>query len=291
MNLLKIRKLKEYQPVSFNEKVIILFKIFIANDWVNCNLNQVLYEPMIVQISFSKDIEDHDLNTNSLKLYSFINHNKVNAILGLKYIRSIEIESDKIYLFEVINAKLHLNLIKRIYLKRIYNLSQRKKSNFFNEFNFDIYKKLVALFSIPKQVWLVSIFNQKENHFPIDLCAIKKNHITIGVRNTNQSINELKIGNTFFLSQPAAEDYKQVYSLGKFICKKEKINTLKINDIILPNIILKYFELSLVSKIEFENQSIYISKIINEKKINQLKKPLYHLHKIWLLNNSKYKII
>lgn len=286
IRFLNIRKLKEYQPVTFNERVDTFYKILINNIWINCTLKHVLYEPMLVQISISDFFEESELNKNSLKIFSFTNPKKVNATLELQHIKTIEIESEKMFLFEVVKTKLHINFMKILYLKRIYRLSRKKNANFLKEFNFAIYKKLVGLFSIPKQVWLVSINNKEETHFPIDLCAINKSYISIGVRNTNHSINKLHLGSIFILSKTAAEDYKKVYSLGKFSQKIKPLNTIKVDEILLPNIICGYYKLELSLKVGFENQTVYISKIIHQEEVTEIKKPLFHLHKIWLLNNS-----
>jgi|GEM_PF-2316341 len=288
----KFRKLKEYQPIALAQKKTFLYSFFDGSSWIECNVNHVLYEPMILQVSFPQKKSLDNFENNKIIIYNFENLRKTNALLQLNFIKKINLDNDSFYFFEVIKSKLHLSPLKYLYLKRLHYLSLKRDKNFIHNYDFSVYKKLVALFSIPKQVWLVSILDKKELHFPIDLCALNKEYITIGVRNSNKSIRKLSDGNIFYLSQTAAEDYEKVYSLGNFIDKnEEKLDTINVDGVLIPNIICVYYKLKLNLKIEFENQTIYISKIVDKKEVNQVKKPLYHIHKIWLWNQSKIQII
>ena len=175
----------------------------------------------------------------------------------------------------------------------MHHLSLKRDKNFIHDYDFSVYEKLVALFSFPKQVWLVSLLDgNSTKNFPVDLCAFLNNTIIIGVRNSNQYMQQLNDEDIFIMSTAAAEDYGKIYSLGKFLGEQNSVlQTIQDEGFALPNIICKSYKLRLEKKLKLEHQTIYISSILNTTIVNSNKKPFYHMHKIWLWKNSKTQII
>jgi len=269
------RRLKEYQPVAFEETPVPIFKIGNGNDWVDCTVFHVLYEPMLVLVPFDIAVNIAVFQYTKIRIYDSRNPQKMIAELSISLFNSINETNHNLCLFEVLDANLNLSFLKKLYLKRIYNFSL-EGPNFMSVYNFDIYKKLAALFSFPKQVWLVSIPSPNANqHFPIDLCGIAGNVVIIGVRNSNKNMSNVNVGETFYISQAAASDYDKIYALGKFSNAGNPIETIKTAEMAFPDVICDYRKLVLQQKILFENQTIYLCKTAAIVKLND-KKPLFH---------------
>jgi len=281
------RSLKEYQPVTFEKTPVPVFKIGTGNGWVDCTVFHVLYEPMLVLVPFDMAVDVAVFQHTSIRIYDSQNPQKITAELSVSLFKSIAEENANLCFFEVLEANLNLSFLKKLYLKRIYNFSL-KGPNFMSVYNFGIYKKLAALFSFPKQVWLVSIPSPNRNqHFPIDLCGIVANLVIIGVRNSNKNMGSVIVGGTFYISRAAASNYDKIYTLGKFSNDGNPIATIETAEMAFPDVICDYRKLALHQKLVFENQTIYLCKSAAIVKLND-KKPLFHMHKIWLLDGEKH---
>ena len=281
------RHLKEYQPAAFEKPPVPVFRIWNSMDWVDCKVFHVLYEPMLVLIQFDNDTDFSVFKNCSIRIYDYKYPKKFTSELTVSLLNSINEDNKVLCFFEVGDASLNLSSLKKIYLKRIYNFS-RKGPNFMSVYNFSIYRKLVALFSFPKQVRIISIkLAGKNHHFPIDLCGFAGNTVVIGVRNSNQKMNTLEIGDTFYLSEANAVDYDQIYALGKFSDCENQATTIETKDMSFPDVISSYQKLRLQQKLLFENQTLYIAKSTETVTLND-KKPLFHLHKIWLMDGKNF---
>ncbi len=290
LNIIINRKIKEYQPVSASHYKSATYHICYNNQWIECNVFHILYHPVLILVSFNDSI-NIVYNANIYIKTKHLNGRK-DISLELKLIQNIPLHDQSIWLFEVINAHLSLNLIEHWYLKRIYNYSQRKGANFIPNFTFDHYKKIVAMFVNPKKTYLISIKNDKiYHHFPIDLCAEISSYNFIGIRNSNKHASSLKINEEFYMSTAACENYEEIYKLGKFsnLNYKEQNNREQSAMTVLPDIYCAQKKVKLVDKLILEFQTIYVTKTIETSNFNHSKKPLFHLHKIWYmqLNNLK----
>jgi hypothetical protein len=291
--LTDFRNLKEYQPISLVENPVPVFKFFDGNVWHDCRLQHVLYEPMIVQLSFPDAMAYVSFENPKVVVYDFQKPQKKHAVLELKLFQKINLEDKPVVLFEVLKAVLFLSPLKMLYLKRLHYLSLKRDKNFIKDYDFSIYQKLVALFSFPKQVWLVSLFDgEATTNFPVDLCSMNNKHCVIGVRNSNRIMTQLTIGTNFYVSTAAAENYAAIYTLGKFSgSQNTTYSMIKEGDFQIPDIIGSCFKLQLKEKITMAHQTLYIAAVVESKTINPHKKSLYHMHKIWLWQHSKIEVI
>ena len=247
----RLRKLKEYQPVSGPAKKP-LFGFDDGAQITNCALWHVLYEPMLVLVDLAKPVQN-------ARIHIYPNQQNRAATLSVMLFDSIEIQNQKFALYKVVDAELNLAQWQQWYLKRIFGHSLRKGSNFMATYDFGIYRKLAALFSFPKQVRLVSIQNgQTVGHFPIDLCAVLDGFVVIGVRNSNKTIATLELGAVFYLGKAAADDYQQIYTLGKFHDNDNQGKKMEIDGLKIPAVISGYRKLKLQQRILFENQTLYV---------------------------------
>jgi hypothetical protein len=283
----EMRKLKEYQPVIKTAERDTCSEFWNGTNWLPCKIAHVLYEPMLICVSFPEKTDLFGENY-SARTFNYADPAKLGATLDLSFIRTLTLHTETLYLFEVVSANLNLSFLKQIYLKRIYGKSL-KGPNFMSTYDFPIYKKLAAMFSIPKQVWLISLPEKK--NFPVDLCAIQGKMTIVGVRNTNQPMQDLIIGDNFYLSEGAAEDYKKIYAFGKFSEDNGEPESIIAENFPLPAIIVSYAKVTLREKVSFERQTLFVGEIAERKSVAE-KNPLFHLHKIWLpqkkyLKNAK----
>lgn len=258
-------------------------QIFYKNMEFACEVFHILYNPVMILVSFKEStialFEDSPIH---LKIKSIAKLKEI--ILALKLIQKINVEHESIYLFEIKQVNLSLNVIEHWYLKRIYNHSQKKGLSFIPGFTFSHYQKVVAMFSNPKKTYLISVKeNAMEKHFPIDLCAQISCFNFIGVRNTNQHASALKIDDEFFISIAAAENYDRIYKLGKFLIPNDQEKMLKSENESLSSVICNFKKVKLLDKLIFEHQTIYVTKTVESTNLQNSKSALYHLHKIWFL--------
>jgi len=283
--LSNFRKLREYQPLSFSQNPIASFVFYNGDERISCELAHVLYEPMLAQIAFAEKPKNH--NKGSIQMPAYDNPNKIAAILQVELQEEVSIETETLFFYKVVSSELQLSLLKKLYVKKLYRNSVKKNANFMHEFSLATYQNLVALFSFPKPVWLVSIRDNID--FPVDLYAKHEDIVTLGVRNSNQTMQKLEACDSFHVSSAAAEAYEKIYSLGKFSSTENTVATIQIESgISIPDVVCHSQKLVLLRKITFEHQTLYISKIEQSMRINNTKHPLYHVHKIWLWNKTNY---
>jgi hypothetical protein len=281
----RYRKLKEYQPISDNGQTP-LFRFHGTNGATHCRVWHLLYEPMTVLVVF----DDGNIRENG-HIEIFPQPQKRSAMIEVELLGTVNSNNQMLAFYKVLHADLALTNWQQWYLKRIFGHSIRKGANFMAVYNFDIYRKLVALFSFPKQVRLVSMQIQGDAvHFPIDLCAVLDTIAVIGVRNSNRNMGQLQTGDTFYLGNAAAADYRQIYALGKFNDGDNQKERIDVGDFEIPAVVSGYRKLTLQQKLPFENQTIYIASVASAVDLND-KENLFHIHKIWMAKNLKYTTV
>lgn len=278
----RLRSLREYQPIS-GPVPAPRFEFEDPDGNFDCGLWQVLYEPMTVLVDHQKP------NVSAqARIHIYPDMRNRSATLRVEALNSFDTQDHKLTFYKVIGADLALAPWQRWYLKRTFGHSVRKGSNFLSTYDFKVYKQLAALFSFPKPVRLVSVPDHDAGkHFPIDLCAIVRQTAVLGVRNSNLAMQQLQTGAVFYLGDASAADYTQIYTLGKFNGSDNPTQTIAVGDCKVPAVISGYRKLQLQQRIGFENQTIYIASVLQEVTLND-KKPLFHLHKIWMVHHQKY---
>lgn len=293
LNIFKHRSIREYQPVGSNWRQTPVCFFNYNKKMIACELNHILYNPVMIIVNFNSEIA-FEINSDTIYRMTIPSLDSRDIVLDIKFNENISTQNKTLYLFEVLHTKMPLNFIENWYLKRIFNYSQKKNSNFIDNFTYEHYKKIVSLFANPKKVYLISIFpGNNKRQFPIDLCSKTEFNYIFGVRNTNKDANSLQIDDEFYISSASSEDYNSIYNLGKFSNKAANNNQHVMNDsqIPLPSLVCDYSYVKLIQKITLEFQTIYITKIIESKVVTPEKKALYHLHKLWFLRLNKQKEI
>lgn len=284
--ILNNRKIKEYQPISavqqFNKKYIIECK----SVQYECHVSHILYAPVAVILELPKK---NDVIFERNIFYNLTTSSSFNASpisMKLCLMQEIQLLQNKVWLFEVTDVSFSLSIIDLFYLKRIYHHSKHKNVNFIENFDFNHYKKLVALFSKPKKVFLVSMINHNNHqNFPIDLCAEFSRYIVIGIRNTNNAAKGLMINSEFFISSVIANKHKEIYSFGKFGSDIAQLD--KAADENLPmNLICDYKKVKVVQIIRLEFQTLFCNEILEYQSLKSNQESLYHLHKFWFLHSN-----
>lgn len=285
MSFARYRNFREYQPIVTAEEETPVFRFHNGHDATDCQLWHLLYEPMTVLILFS---DGQVREKGHIVIYPQQNQ---SATIAVQWVESINFNNQMLAFYKVLKADLSLAGWQHWYLKRIFRHSVRKGSNFMAVYNFDVYRKLVALFSFPKQVRLVSVrIDGSEAHFPIDLCAVLDHLVVLGVRNSNQNMNRLQIGDTFYLGDATADGYNDIYALGKFAEKVKSPAMIDVGGFKIPAVISSYRKLTLQQTLPFERQTLYFASVEDPVVVNQAAS-LFHIHKIWLTKNLNYTTV
>jgi hypothetical protein len=282
VNLFRNRKLKEYQPITLTAAYEARYFFMMGKESIACKVFQLLYHPVLVVIIFPNKQE---VSINHDEVYilksTVINSSKL-VNLQVKFYQKTSLNITNTHVFEVMHVDAGLGFLKNRYLKRIYNYSKAKDLNFIDDFTFEHYRKIVALFAQPKKVYLISMPDggAHKKHFPIDLCAMNDNHFVIGIRNSNSVAAKLNVGDVFYISVAAAEAYHQIYRLGKFGGQK---NELSIDDNIPNELLCDSTKVKLIQKIVLDHQTVFMATVMQTKTFLERPFALYHLHKLWFL--------
>lgn len=287
-NILKNRGIKEYQPISIVQPLNKKYTIEYKSNKYSCQVSHILYTPVAILLELP---EPNDIIFESNCIYNLSTlscTNELPIVLKLCLLQVINVNNKKIWLFEVVDVSFSRSILELFYLKRIYGHSKAKNVNFIENFNFKHFTKLVALFSQPKKVFLVTLFqNNRQHNFPVDLCAELSNFVVIGIRNTNNAAKALIMNSEFYISSVLASKHKEIYSFGKFGSNNMKDHAEDTKK--LPTeLICDVKKVRLKQIIRMEYQTIYCNEIIEYKQLRDENESLFHLHKFWFLhtNNS-----
>ncbi|MFN7848230.1 MAG: hypothetical protein ACK5P4_13555 [Bacteroidota bacterium] len=252
-----------------------------SGESLTCKVYQLLYNPVLIMVVFS-DIEKVPVNQHQVyQIKSTVLNSSKSIMLYVKQYHRADLEGLNAFIFEVVDVDAGLSFLQHRYMKRIYNYSKAKDANFIDDFTFEHYQRIVALFAQPKKVFLVSVTDGTAlKHFPIDLCAPLEKFFMIGVRNSNKVAASLSINDEFYISSTAAEAYHQVYSLGKFGKQKD---AGKRNDKIPTELLCDTLKVKLIDKIVLDYQTIFVTAVIEKNILSTELHELYHLHKLWFL--------
>lgn len=257
------------------------YSFIMLGESFTCKVYQLLYNPVLIMVVFS-DFEKVPVNQHQVyQIKSTVLNSSKFILLYVKQYHRVDLEGLNALIFEVIDINAGLSFLQHRYMKRIYNYSKAKDANFIDDFTFEHYQRIVALFAQPKKVFLVSLTDGTAlKHFPIDLCAPLEKFFMIGVRNSNKVAASLSINDEFYISSTAAEAYHQVYSLGKFGKQKD---AGKRNDKIPTELLCDTLKVKLIDKIVLDYQTIFVTAVIEKNILSTKLHELYHLHKLWFL--------
>ncbi|MBV9962245.1 MAG: hypothetical protein JO072_08365 [Parafilimonas sp.] len=212
------------------------------------------------------------------------------AILTVELNNKLEDENGTLLLFQVIYTKIkHLSRVKTFL---IFSLFYKKPGISFQKF-----KTLVAAFSYPRKVCLISF--QKDNYyniFPMDLLGeIKNKQYVFGLRHSNSALEKI-IETKKIVVADVSYKYKELtYQLGKHhSLNPPAINSLPFKIIHsasfrfpVPEFADNYKEIEILKSLNLGSQMLLWGKVINEVSLKRHESSLFHIHFLLYMHQQK----
>lgn len=281
---------KEFPAVSINDNLIdesVLLEIGENQSDVSDTHWLLSLEPMVFGIWFENETNFEPVNG---KLYFRSKENQIRAIVDLNFIESISEKEGTLLLAQVENTEvLHSSLFK---LKLIYNLHYKRPNVSFNQF-----KNLLAAFSYPRKVRLVSFRNEDYfNIFPMDLVGEIPNtkRFAFGLRHSNGALSKILEAKKIVAAGFPSKFKDDVYELGKHHSGNPptidalpfKVNETNLHQFPIPEWVTKYNEIEIVKTIDLGSHMLLWGETGQAVEVNGNNDNLYHIHFLMKKNSS-----
>ena len=285
--------IKEYSTVTIEDEVKERVFLEIGKNIIEVSKIHWLLclEPIVFGIWSKNDEYKIDLNgkTPCSMYFSDSSNNDFRiakksamAIIALDYFDKIEEIDGTLYLLKLKKSKIyHANFFK-IFL--IFNKYYKKP-----KFPFEKYKSLIAAYSYPRRVRIIS-FKQDDyfNIFPMDLVGdiSENNFYVFGLRHTNTTLSKIIETKKIVVSEVSYKYKDVIYQLGKHHgSNPPTLNSLPFKAIesekfgfYIPEWIYSYKEIEIGKTINLGSHMLLWGNVINEKKIKEPTGNLYHIH-------------
>ena len=282
----------EYSTITIKgeikERVFLEADQFIANvssnHWVLC------LEPIVFGIWLEKGNEIAPGKSDKFRLY--FTHSSVGnareakqnavAISTLDYFDKIDDAGGTLYLLRVKSSKIrHVNALKILILF----LKYYKKP----KLSFEKYKSLVAAYSYPRRVRIVSFLQENYfNIFPMDLMGVVPGagRQVFGLRHTNVTLSKIVEAKRLVVSEVPYMYKEIIYELGKHHGSnppsKEslpfEISQTENFGFPFPQWANSYKEIEILQTKNLGSHMLLWGKILNEKELSAPAENLYHIH-------------
>lgn len=165
-------------------------------------------------------------------------------------------------------------------------LYHKKEANVF--LNNNLYKQVQIAYSLPRTISLITVMQHDlYNLFPTDLHGpVNKHYYIISLRHSGKACSQVEAVKRIVLTNIAAEQYKQVYELGKNhmqpMKRKDQFPFSEMTSTYfqypLPIKAVEYKELELQSSFVYGIHKLLLFKIINQQKFADYPSTLAHIH-------------
>ena len=247
------------------------------------------YKPLIFSIysnCFGNEIPDQ---TNSIHLTFKSDENKKPALLKLKLVEILKIDSSTILIFQGIFG-LHnfKNPFNKLLSDARYRFTADKTHNVYLAGN--LFDQIKIAYSIPRKIFLVSVGSQNLfNVFPTDLSgSLDKKIFILSLRTGGKASEQIDNFGRCVISEMPAESFAEAYKAGKNHMKElTELENLEIKfmkkrssklNIPLPLKSNKYFELESMQKYKLGIHTLHFMKIMNAVSITESSSALAHIH-------------
>ena len=250
------------------------------------------YSPLIFAISSSvvdakADKIDLLFSMKPFQPNEFPGKKDAIARLSLRKIYQFDINGGYILLYEgTKGTHRFISQFHQIIIQAYNRLYNKRPGNVFLENN--LYKQVQIAYSLPRQICLITVGeNNLYNHLPTDLHGkVNGRYYIISLRHQGQACRQVESCKKIVLSDMPAAAYKKVYSLGKnHMQPLKEITQFDFGSarsryflLPLPNDLLSYKELELVSSFIHGIHKILLFKIVHEEKPNTKAETLSHVH-------------
>ena len=286
-------KVEEYSTVTtegeIKERVFLKVMNFTFDiskiHWLLC------LDPIVFGIWLKKDEKIITINEKtSCSMYFSDSNNadfksdrrNVVAIIALDYFDKIEETEGTLYLLKLRESKIyHVNFFKTFLL--FYKYYKKPK------FSFEKYKSLIAAYSYPRRVRVVS-FKQDDyfNIFPMDLLGEipQSGKYVFGLRHTNVALAKIIETKKIVVSEVPYIYKDTIYELGKHHSGAPpspdslpfKIKQTDNFGFLIPEWAESYKEIQILKTKNLGSHMMLWGEIINEKTLKQPSDNLYHIH-------------
>jgi hypothetical protein len=307
--LLGDTEITEYSTVTIEgeikERVFFEAGQFMAdvslNHWVLC------LEPIVFGVWFEKG-KEIDVDKNSLFRLYFTHSStdipktakrKAVAISILDYFDQIDDEGGTLYLLKVKKSKIkHVNALKTLLL--FFKYYRKPK------LSFEKYKSLVAAYSYPRRVRIVSFLQGDYfNIFPMDLMGAIPGAArqVFGLRHTNVTLSKIAEAKKLVVSEIPYIYKDIIYELGKHHGgnppSKESLpfetNQTENFGFPFPQWANSYKEIQILQTRNLGSHMLLWGKMLNEKELKASSENLYHIHFLLFyhqkLRRSEYPLV
>jgi len=156
-----------------------------------------------------------------------------------------------------------------------------------NRITFNQLKLFSVFFLYPRKVVLICVGQgSRFNCFPMDLQGnIGSDHVVLGLRNTNVSMNTIKEDGVFVVAEVSADFVDTIYDLGRHHSNKPpsldklpfRLKLSRRYQIPIPEFAFSYVECSFTSSMNLGSHSLIIGEVQQTRLTNSLA-VLYHRH-------------
>jgi flavin reductase (DIM6/NTAB) family NADH-FMN oxidoreductase RutF len=249
-----------------------------SNQWLLC-LDPIVLGIWITDEKVMTQVE----NTEKIMLtFSAGKNKKTAAVAKTQLVKKITAGEGTLYLLEAIKTRLqHINSIS---LSLLYSKHYKKP-----QWPFDKYASLVAAYSYPRKVRLISF---KEggyfNIFPMDLLGTVpgSSRFVFGLRHTNTALPRIIKSKKIVVSEIAFTHKDIIYQLGKHHSsgppsfQSLPFDTLQTEQFgfYIPDWAENYKEIEIIETVDLGSHMLLWGEVVNEKQLTASAGSLFHIH-------------
>ncbi len=283
----------EYSTITIKDEIKERVFLEVANSAIDISKTHWLLclEPIVFGVWLKKNEQKVTPDEKAkCKMYFCMSTNndfriakkKVVAIIDLDYLDEIEDTGGALYVLKLRESKIyHVSLFKTFLL---FNKYYKKP-----KFSFEKYKSLIAAYSYPRKVRIIS-FKQDEyfNIFPMDLLGEipQSGKYIFGLRHTNVALAKIVETKKMVVSEVSHIYKNTIYELGKHHSGTPpsldalpfKIKQTESFGFFIPEWVDNYKEIKILKTKSLGSHMMLWGEIVNEKILKQPSNNLYHIH-------------
>ena len=283
----------EYSTITINDEIKERVFLEIADYAIDISKTHWLLclAPIVFGVWIKKS--DHKIRINEkagCKIYFTVLTNadfriakkKAVAVISLDYFDKVEDDNGTLYLLKLKDSKIyHVNFFKTFLL---FNKYYKKP-----KFSFEKYKALIAAYSFPRKVRIIS-FKQDDyfNIFPMDLLGEipQSGKYIFGLRHTNVALAKIIETKKIVVSEVSHIYKNTIYELGKHHSGAPpsldalpfKIKPTENFGFSIPEWADSYKEIEILKTKNLGSHMMLWGEIVNDKIFKQPSDNLYHIH-------------
>lgn len=276
---------KEFVPIGVPEGQV-AEKVFLSFDeeqtWVDVTHLQCLAAdgPVAYGIMLPETtLAEQSIDKPHLKIIAPINGQMQEVTrVRLKKFNSLELKNDTLQLYHCAGVKnKHMGALRRrLIISRLFSMSIAR-GEYEGVMTKYLYEQIVAIYSYPRQVYLIQI--GEKVIFPIDICfySAKEGHFAFGLKvknRLNQLVQESRKVSIYTIS---SDSYQTIYKLSKSF----RLDLSKE----MPSFIGTKLSVDILGFENLSSQIFYAGSISSVEQIKEQGRYLFHMHFVRYLSS------